>query len=167
METINKLNITGKRITLFLNKLNDIQFVILMTICSKCLVISMGLFGYVYEKCIGKINIPSRFSGKGTYIEILYAIFLGPIIESLLIIIIMKILELKIKKQSIVFIITAMIFGYLHGYSLFFELTMAIPGLVYCYSYKYYKPKHLSPFFIMTSIHVLFNFLSMIATYIL
>lgn len=167
MEIINKFNVTGKRITLFLNKLNDIQFVILMTIGSKVLVIIMGLFACIYEKYIGKINTPSQFSYKATYIEILYAIFLAPIIESIMLIIIMKILELKIKKESIVIIITAMIFGYLHSYSLFFELTMAMPGIIYCYSYKYYKPKHHSPFFIMLAIHSLFNFLAVVATYTL
>lgn len=167
MEIMSKLNVTGKRITLFLNKLNDIQFIILMTMFSKLLMLSMGLLVCVYEECIGKINIPSQLGPNTEYIEILYVIFLGPFIESLVIIIIMKILGLKIKKESIVIIITAMIFGYLHGYNLFFELTMAMPGLVYCYSYKYYKPKHHSPFFIMTCIHSLFNFLAVIATYTL
>lgn len=162
MEKINNF----KRIV---NKLNDILFIILASICARCSNIPLIPLGDLYEKYIGKVGGPiQQTSGISKTFIFVGAVILAPIIESLFLILVIRILKskFKIRKQSYVLIITAIIFSCMHYYSLFYIIVVFIPGLIFVYSYMYYQPKRFSSFWVMTSVHSLYNLVSMVLVFL-
>lgn len=90
MERINEF----KRIV---NRLNDITFIILSAICAHCSIIPLIPLAYLYEKYIGEIGGPIQQTSGISKTLIVEIVILGPIIESLFLILVMKILKSKFK----------------------------------------------------------------------
>ncbi len=145
------------------NELSDIQFIILMGILCYCLVIPLVPLSEVYENFFGQIGGPQSLNKMNIFLAFLFAVILGPITESLIIIFIIKILKLKVKKKKSILLGTSIIFSSLHTYSIFYMLAVFIPATIFVYSYMYYECKKKSPFCVMTCIHGIYNLLSLIA----
>lgn len=146
------------------NKLDDIKYIILMGILARSIPFLFLPLMNLYEKYIGKIGRCSVLDIDNKILLLLLEGIIGPIFESYIIILIIKILQRRFKNKLNVLLITSIIFSFMHYYSILYMIIIFIPGLIFIYSYMYYKPKHFSSFFIMTSVHAIFNLIALLAS---
>lgn len=140
----------------YINKLNSFKFIILASLLSYISTIPFTLISFY-------LNNTNKFNGYtelSLIINILIAIFLVPIVESGVILVIINVVSKFIKNKINIMFISAIFFSCLHYYSLIYIFAVFIPSLMLTYSYLIYKPKnvHLKPIAIMTIIHSLYNF---------
>ena len=104
------------------------------------------------------------FTGFTNSQAFLFLIVLCPIIETF----IFQCLVIKIShdlfriKYSISIIISALIFGLIHDYSVAYQLHGFIMGLLLAYSFAIYEKKKYSSFLITTIIHAIRNSVTLI-----
>lgn len=157
-----------KRIHLRLNKLNDFQFIILGAFFAYISLIPFSFLADFYEKFVGTIGGPSMFNDSNKLFVFTMAVILGPMAESSIIILIIRILKnkLKIGSNIRILILTSIIFSVLHYYSIFYMIVIFIPAVVFIYSYMYYEYKKLTPFWVMTSVHSLYNCIIFVTNFV-
>ncbi|WP_275936798.1 type II CAAX prenyl endopeptidase Rce1 family protein [Clostridium perfringens] len=80
-------------------------------------------------------------------------------IESFLIIGLINLSKKIIKSKFKYSLLVALIFALLHYYSLIYIFCVIPSAIIMVFSYTYYKPKKLSPFWILTLIHMINNFI--------
>ncbi|WP_350339259.1 CPBP family glutamic-type intramembrane protease [Faecalimicrobium dakarense] len=97
---------------------------------------------------------------------VFYAITMGPIIESILIIFITKLVGKFTKNKFKITIITAILFACGHTYSYEYKFLIFVPSLILVCSYVLYdnKSSKISSFSIMTIIHSLYNLMQILST---
>ncbi|MEG2993742.1 MAG: CPBP family glutamic-type intramembrane protease [Bacilli bacterium] len=136
----------------YVNNLSTKKFITLSVLLGVISTIPFSIIGILFNIPFNGIEIDNNFM----YI---YIIIIGPIIESIFIIIITKIVGIFTKNKFTITIITAVIFACNHTYSLIYIFTVFIPGLTFVYAYMIYdnKDKKLSSFWIMTIIHMIYN----------
>ncbi|OOO61267.1 hypothetical protein BS637_13270 [Clostridium tepidum] len=147
-----------------INKLNDIKYIILMSILARSIPYIFLPLINLYEKHIGKVGRSDILNINNKILLLLLVVVIGPIFESYMITFIIKILQtkFKFKNKLNILLITAIIFSSIHYYSMLYMILIFIPGLIFVYSYMYYKPKYFSSFFIMTSVHATFNLMALL-----
>ncbi|MEG2787003.1 MAG: CPBP family glutamic-type intramembrane protease [Romboutsia sp.] len=141
----------------YVNNLSTKKFITLSVLLGVISTIPFSIIGILFNIPFNGIEIDNNFM----YI---YIIIIGPIIESIFIIIITRIVGIFTKNKFTITIITAVIFACNHTYSLIYIFTVFIPGLTFVYAYMIYdnKDKKLSSFWIMTIIHMIYNLMQSI-----
>ena len=134
--------------------LMDFLFVISMVALILLIDVVLGQLKDIYIKLGGKF-IGSNVINESVSVRIIFASIVGPIIESFLIIGLINLSKKFIKSKFKYSLLVALIFALLHYYSLIYILC----AIIMVFSYTYYKPKKLSPFWILTLIHMINNFI--------
>lgn len=136
----------------YINNLSTKKFITLSVLLGVISTIPFSIISILFDIPFNGIEIDDNFM----YI---YIIIIGPVIESIYIIIITKIIGIFTKNKFIITLITAVIFACNHTYSLIYIFTVFIPSLIFVYAYMIYdnKDKKLSSFWIMTIIHMIYN----------
>ncbi|WP_353954715.1 type II CAAX prenyl endopeptidase Rce1 family protein [uncultured Clostridium sp.] len=111
-----------------------------------------------YIKLGGKF-IGTNVINESVSLRIIFASIVGPIIESFLIIGLINLSKKIIKSKFKYSLLVALIFALLHYYSLIYIFCVIPSAIIMVFSYTYYKPKKLSPFWILTLIHMINNFI--------
>lgn len=142
------------------DKVNDIQFILLLVLISFLIQIPMRWVLFWY------LDNGGYYSGPNIYnvLNDIYAVTLGPVIESAMIVAIIWVVENKIhiKKKVHILMITALIFALFHTYSISYMIGVFPLCIIIVYSYMYYKPKKLSSFEVMLWVHILNNLVSVL-----
>ncbi len=138
-------------------KISDVEYILIASIISFVLQIPLQILANLYERYFGSINTYSL--GKSEVFIWISSILIGPIIESVLLVFLIKVLKNKfhILKKVKLFIIATVIFTILHYYSFIYIMLVFPNCLIIIYSYMYYKPKKLSSFKIMLFVHMVIN----------
>lgn len=140
----------------YINKLSACKFIIIASIVAYISVIPFTIIAY-YINFTSGLNIDETLP---LFVNILIVDFFGPILESFLIIFIIKIVRKLFKKNVyITTFISAIIFSCFHTYGFLYILALIIPANIFIFSYLIYenKSKYLNSYAIMTIIHILYN----------
>lgn len=145
---MNKLNI-------YINKLSTFKFIILSSVIAYISTIPFSIIASYINYDVGfneELELPLVFS-------IFIAIFLVPIIESGIILLIIRGFSKIFKNKLNIVFMSAIVFSCFHYYSLIYIFAIFIPSYIFIGSYLFYKPKdkHFNPITVMTSIHMLYN----------
>lgn len=139
-----------------INSLNTCKFIFISSILAYISTIPFSIIAsYINYDPSENINVNLPLMEN-----IAIIIFLGPLIESILIIIITEFVGKLFKKSiKITVFISSIIFSSLHMYSLIYALALIIPSFIFISSYFLYcnKSNYFNSFFIMTTIHILYN----------
>lgn len=138
--------------------LMDFLFVISMVALILLIDVVLGQLRDIYIKLGGKF-IGSNLINESLSVKIIFASIVGPIIESFLIIGLINLSKKIIKSKFKYSLLVALIFSLLHYYSLIYIFCVIPSAIIMVFSYTYYKPKKLSPFWILTLIHMINNFI--------
>lgn len=146
----------------YINKLNSFKFIISASLLSYISTILFTLIS-LYLNNITKLDVNTVLDVNTELplaINLFIAIFLVPIIESGIILVIINLINKFIKNKVHLLLISAILFSCLHYYSLIYILAVFIPSLIFIYSYLIYKSKnvYLKAIAMMTIIHSLYNF---------
>ena len=146
-----------------INNLSDFKFILLSVILCMLLHCIFSLFYSILNISDSSIGGPVLDS---VYM-IISAILIGPLIETGILILIVKVLRKFIKYDILNWVIVSLIFTLLHNYSIYY-MTMIIPGsFIFNYAYIFYKNKKLSIYWIMAIIHILCNSIAILINYII
>ena len=149
-----------------INNLSDFKFILLSVILCMLLHCIFSLFYSILNISDSSIGGPLLDSLDSVYI-IISAILIGPLIETGMLIIIVKVLRKFIKYDILNWVIVSLIFTFLHNYSIYY-MTFILPGsFIFNYAYIFYKNKKLSIYWIMAIIHILCNSISILINYII
>lgn len=113
----------------YINKLNSFKFIILASLLSYISTIPFTLISFY-------LNNTNKFNGYtelSLIINILIAIFLVPIVESGVILVIINVVSKFIKNKINIMFISAIFFSCLHYYSLIYIFAVFIPSLMLTY----------------------------------
>lgn len=158
------------RLDEFLTSLSVIKFIIIIT---SGMILGSFIFGVVSFVISNvfcgteTISVEPHLTQESFVTQFIYAVILAPLLETFLFqMCVIKILR-KINKlnNSIVVIISALIFGLQHFYSLEYILNTTIAGIFLAYAFITYEKKKLLPFCVVCIIHSLRNFISLIISY--
>lgn len=138
--------------------LMDFLFIISMVALILLIDVVLGQLIDIYIKLGGKF-IGSNLINESVSVRIIFASIVGPIIESFLIIGLINLSKKFIKSKFKYSLLVALIFALLHYYSLIYIFCVIPSAIIMVFSYTYYKPKKLSPFWILTLIHMINNFI--------
>ncbi|MCX0420142.1 CPBP family glutamic-type intramembrane protease [Clostridium perfringens] len=133
-------------------------FIISMVALILLIDVVLGQLIDIYIKLGGKF-IGSNLINESVSVRIIFASIVGPIIESFLIIGLINLSKKIIKSKFKYSLLVALIFALLHYYSLIYIFCVIPSAIIMVFSYTYYKPKKLSPFWILTLIHMINNFI--------
>ncbi|EGT3620957.1 MULTISPECIES: type II CAAX prenyl endopeptidase Rce1 family protein [Clostridium] len=136
----------------------DFLFIIPMVALILLIDVVLGQLIDIYIKLGGKF-IGSNLINESVSVRIIFASIVGPIIESFLIIGLINLSKKFIKSKFKYSLLVALIFSLLHYYSLIYIFCVIPSAIIMVFSYTYYKPKKLSPFWILTLIHMINNFI--------
>ncbi|GAA0695334.1 CPBP family glutamic-type intramembrane protease [Clostridium cadaveris] len=150
------------KVDTFLRNLSTFKFIVTITL-------SMFLCSYILDLLINIFNIKIAetnlsISQAPLIIEFLAVSIIAPLLETFLfqygaIKILRKINILK-NNNLIIILISALIFGLQHCYSLSYIIHTTILGIFLSYAFVVYETKKVSPFWVVCIIHSLRNFIS-------
>lgn len=145
----------------YINKLNTLSFIIFSSFLAWLSTIPFYLLAYF-------INYnDNSFFDSNTSIHIIFisCTLLGPLIESVLILFIIKITKKIFKKNTPAIILSCIIFSSLHyTYGYLHVLAILVPSFIFISSYIFYETrnKYINSFIILTIIHGLYNLYSLL-----
>jgi Type II CAAX prenyl endopeptidase Rce1-like len=143
-----------------LQNLNRIAFILLLNIVLFIIAIgSRFIFGLIIENDIVWFDPP--FKGESLLVIILFAVLFGPLLEtyinqSLPYFLLSKVKYFKERRYLIIFI-SALFFGVLHLYSLFYIIYAFFLGLVFMYGYMLKVEVDKKAFYLIAISHSIFN----------
>ena len=146
-----------------INNLSDFKFILLSVILcmlSHCIFILFYSILNISNSSIGGPVIDSVYM-------IISAILIGPLIETGILILIVKVLRKFIKYDLLNWVIVSLIFTFLHNYSIYYMIVILPISFIFNYAYIFYKNKKLSIYWIMAIIHILCNSISILLNYII
>jgi hypothetical protein len=145
---------------IYINKLNTLHFIVFSSFLAYISTIPFSIISYL-------INYNDNFNvffSNSTILNfilfIFFAVLFGPLIESILIIFIIKIINKFFRNNTLTIMLSSTIFSGLHyNYGYLHVLALLIPSLIFIYAYFFYeqKNKYVNPFIILTTIHSLYN----------
>ncbi|SHH35279.1 CPBP family intramembrane glutamic endopeptidase [Tepidibacter thalassicus] len=99
-------------------------------------------------------------------IQVVFGIIIAPLYETLiyqkLIISICDKIKFLSKRKYLIVLISGVIFGSRHTYSLQYVFHMIIVGIIWAYAYVIYKEKRKYPYWVVCTIHVLNNLIALL-----
>jgi len=149
-----------QKINLSLNKLNSIPFVIVFT--SILYIVSFSsnfILGFIKQND----HILIDFHSKGENFVLIYVVplFFAPVFETFLgqslPYFLLKKIRFLNEKSYLILIISAVIFGLLHFYSLFYMIYAFLIGIVLMYAYMVRVKSHKNAFLLVAICHSLLN----------
>ena len=136
-------------------KVNDIQYIFLSSIIALLVQVILQL---LVSLCVDEVT-KTYFMQESRGFILINIILLGPMIESVLLVLLIKLLKNKlhmVNKKNI-FIVSTIIFSISHYYDLMYIFLVFPSCFVIIYSYLYYRPKKLSSFKVMLYVHIMIN----------
>ncbi|WP_075718438.1 hypothetical protein [Roseburia sp. 499] len=121
--------------------------------------ILFSVFASVIVACI-MATIEERFSVSSQNIatqNIILVIFIGPYVETLVLVCVISILKKIIKKKIIVILMVDFIFTQLHTVSILSKVCVFFMMFLAMYGYLVHESKRISPFMKMYVIHAAYN----------
>ncbi|MBM7835981.1 CPBP family glutamic-type intramembrane protease [Clostridium sardiniense] len=144
-----------------INELSDFKFILLSVLLCE---ISDSIFIFIFNL----FNVTdSMISGPNTNEYSFLFIFsdiiiLGPLFETGLLILMIRILRKFIKDDLLNWLMVSLIFAGLHNYSIYYILIIVPTAFIFNYAYIFYKSKKLSIYWVMAIIHILCNLIAFI-----
>lgn len=136
-------------------KVNDIQYIFVSSIIALLVQVVLQLLVSLWVDEVTKTYFMQESKG----LILINIILLGPMIESVLLVLLIKLLKNKlhmVNKKNI-FIVSTIIFSISHYYDLMYIFLVFPSCFVIIYSYLYYTPKKLSSFKVMLYVHIMIN----------
>ena len=152
-DKINKLNFR-------LQNTNRLNFVLIVTLVLFAIAFILSyVFGYLRDYDIPLINFPDQ--EKTTVLLFFSSVILIPLIETFLNQFLPYYLLIKVKylreKSYLILLISAVFFGVLHFYSVFYIIFGFLLGLVFMYGYMVRIKTDNKTFYLIAITHALFN----------
>ena len=137
--------------------MNDIQYIFAASTIALLLQVVLQLLVSLCEGYVG--GTKTYFMGESKAFILINIILLGPMIESVLLVLLIKLLKNKfhIVKEKNIFIVSTIIFSISHYYDLMYIFLVFPSCFIIIYSYLYYRPKKLSSFKVMLLVHIMIN----------
>lgn len=153
----------------FLKNLSTFKFIITITLSMLLCSSILGLLINILNIKIAETNL--AISKAPLIITFLATVIIAPLLETFIfqygiIKILRKINILKNNNLTII-LISSLIFGLQHFYSLSYIIHTTILGIFLAYAFVVYERKKTSPFWVVCAIHSLKNFISFSLIYIL
>ena len=143
----------------FLKKLSTLKFIITITFCTFLVSIALGSLSAILNTTISDTDV--AVSNSSLIEAFIVSVIIAPLIETLIFqyVIIKYLRKLNILKNrnSIIILISAILFGLAHTYSLQYVIHMFFIGILLAYSFSIYEKKESSPFWTVCAIHSLRN----------
>lgn len=152
----------------YLKNLSTIKFIAMIVLFTYLIFIPLIPLFYLGEKYIGPMG--GTDLGSSLLANFVSGSILAPILETLIFqygsIEILNLIPYFKGKNVIITIISALLFGIAHSYSLLYIFFGFTIGLLLAYSYIVYKKKNFSAFWVVFWIHCIRNTISTILLYI-
>lgn len=146
----------------FLKNLSTLKFIITITLCMFLCSAALGFFVDIFNIKISKTTL--SMSKASLIAEFILLLLITPLVETLIfqyaIIKISRKINILKNNNLIIILISAVIFGLEHSYSLSYIIYATIMGIFLAYSFVIYEKKEVSPFWVVCAIHSLRNFTS-------
>lgn len=142
-----------------INNLSDFKFILLSVLLCE---ISDLIFTFIFNvfNITDLIISGPNLEEYSLLVNIVDVIILTPLIETGILILIIKILRKFIKNDILNWLIVSLIFAGLHNYSIYYILIIIPSGFIFNYAYIFYKTKNLSIYWVMVIIHMLCNLIA-------
>jgi hypothetical protein len=155
-----KAKIALQKIRVKLQRLNRISFVLVITSILFILAFTFRIaFRSILEKNIVWFETP--FQGECLPVIVLFAVVFGPLLETYINQVLPYLLLSKIKylnaRKYLIIIISALFFGILHFYSLFYIIYAFFLGLALMYGYMIRIEVDKRTFYLIAISHSIFN----------
>lgn len=154
----------------YLKNLSTIKFIVIIVLFTYLIFIPLIPLFYLGEKYIGQMGGPKSIEKDSLFTTIIVTSIVVPILETLIyqygIIEILNSIKYFKGKNVIIAIISALLFGISHNYSLLYIFFGFSIGLVLAYSYIVYKQKDFSAFWVVVWIHCIRNFIATLLNYL-
>ncbi|MCF8018512.1 MAG: CPBP family intramembrane metalloprotease [Vallitaleaceae bacterium] len=148
----------------YLRSLSTAKFILIMVFISYLVVIPVVLMGFLMNIHVGG----PEFEDIPLALMILIVVVIAPIWETLvyqlLIIRQLKKLIFFKRRSSLTILISALVFGAVHIYSIYYMFYAFIIGLLFAYTFVIYEDKKASAFWVTMAIHGLKNGIAMLIT---
>ncbi|PKM68122.1 MAG: hypothetical protein CVU95_05630 [Firmicutes bacterium HGW-Firmicutes-2] len=157
MRYINKLD-------MYLRSLPTAKFILMMTLISYLVVIPVVLMGFFMNTHVGG----PEFEDIPLVLMILIVVVIGPIWETIVYqLLIIRQLKKRIffkNRSSLTILVSALVFGAVHIYSIYYMFYAFIIGFLFAYTFVIYEEKKASAFWVTMAIHGLRNGIAMLIT---
>ncbi|MCY6356245.1 CPBP family intramembrane glutamic endopeptidase [Clostridium sp. ZS2-4] len=154
----------------YLKNLSTIKFIAAIVLFTYLIFIPLIPLFYLGEKYIGPMGDATSIARSSLFTQIILTSIAAPILETLIfqygIIEILNLIPYFKGKNIIITIISALLFGIAHSYSLLYIFFGFSIGLLLAYSYIVYRKKNFSAFWVVFWIHCIRNTISTILLYI-
>ncbi|RDU24335.1 CPBP family glutamic-type intramembrane protease [Anaerosacchariphilus polymeriproducens] len=142
-------------------EISDVKFILLSVLI--CFIFN---YLFIYIAGLFGINITDEiyikdYNSFSIFMFILIT-FIGPGIETILLVYLVKIAKIIIKRNYIVAVLISIIFGALHYHSISYMLIASGIGYIYIFSYMFYPNKRFTSYKILFLIHSIYNCISYI-----
>ncbi|NFP92699.1 CPBP family glutamic-type intramembrane protease [Clostridium sporogenes] len=151
------------KINKFLKNLTYFKFILIITLCTVATSAILGVIDYFFyiEPSANLVVSESNFIS-----EFILVIIIAPLIETLIfqysIIKFLRNFNILKNNNIIIILISSILFGLSHPYSLTYIINTTILGIFLSYSFVIYENKNESPFWVVCAIHSLKNFTSFV-----
>lgn len=156
------MNRVFRKIDSKLKALSTPVFIIVMTMLSIVIILPFLPLFYALERFIGPMGGPSLMQDK-LIDQFIFGVLLIPLLETLIhqtapIILLKKYTRLK---PGTIILVSAILFGAVHFYSVSYIFYAFLIGLILAYAYMIYLEKNASAFWVVAAIHSLRNLFSL------
>ncbi|MGU9538443.1 CPBP family glutamic-type intramembrane protease [Clostridium tepidum] len=152
----------------FLKNLSVFKFIIIITLGMLLSSTILGLLVDIFNVKIS--NVQPTFTQEHFVIEFLVAVIIAPLLETFIfqygIIKISKKINFLKNNNLIIILISSLLFGLQHFYSLSYIVNTTFLGIFLAYAFVVYERKKVSPYWVVCTIHGLKNFISFSAIHI-
>lgn len=154
----------------YLKKLPTIKFIVMIVLFTYLIFMPLIPLFYLGEKYIGLMGGATTITRSSLLVEGIGVTIVAPILETLIfqygVIEILNHISYFKKKNLVIGIISAILFGVVHSYSVLYMFFGFIIGLLLAYSYILYKRKSFSAFWVVFWIHCIRNSISFLLSLI-
>ena len=150
-----------QKILKVVNNLSVKRYIFLSLLVANIVTIPINYIYIYIGKSFGGVNIAHSMSIFELYF---ITTILSPIIESILIVFMNKLISKFLKDKIKITILISILFACFHSYSFLYMILIFIPSFIFVYSYILYRNRRINPFFLMTIIHILYNFTQLVSS---
>lgn len=154
----------------YLENLSRVKFIFMIVLFTYLVFMPLILLFYLGEKYIGLMGGATNITRSSLLVEGIGVTIVAPILETLIfqygVIEILNHISYFKGKNLVIAIISAILFGVVHSYSVLYMFFGFIIGLLLAYSYILYKKKSFSAFWVVFWIHCIRNSISFLLSLI-
>lgn len=145
-----------------INNLSDFKFILLSVLLCEISDLIITFILNIFNITDSIVSGPN-LDEYSLLFNVFDVIILTPLIETGILILIIKLIGKFIKSDFLNWLIVSLIFAGLHSYSIYYILIIVPTAFIFNYAYIFYKSKNLSIYWIMVIIHMLCNFIALIS----